>query len=183
MPIPDHLNGKKRLNEIYLLADPRYTGTRLGAGAVGQGEAHDRHQRVAGNHPHAQLGVRLRSPMRAPTITRPSCAARSTRSTPRCSATSTTASYRCGFASTQEAYEEAFLDVFGTLDSSRSGCHASAISRAPITEADWRLFTTLVRFDAVYYSHFKCNLRRIATIRTCRTICAISTRCRASPRR
>ena len=45
----------------------------------------------------------------------------------------------------------------------KSGYHASAISPAKqITEADWRLFTTLVRFDAVYYSHFKCNLRRVA---------------------
>ncbi len=46
--------------------------------------------------------------------------------------------------------------------SSKSVCHGSAIwSGGRSTEADWRLFTTLIRFDAVYYSHFKCNLRRI----------------------
>jgi putative glutathione S-transferase len=70
--------------------------------------------------------------------------------------------YRSGFASTQEAYEEAFLDVFGTLDELEDRLSRQRyLCAAQITEADWRLFTTLVRFDAVYYSHFKCNLRRI----------------------
>ena len=51
---------------------------------------------------------------------------------------------------------------FATLDRARGAALAPALSRRrQITEADWRLFTTLVRFDAVYYSHFKCNLRRI----------------------
>src|SRR6476659_6920894 len=71
--------------------------------------------------------------------------------------------YRSGFASTQEAYEEAFLDLFGTLDQLEARLSRQRyLCGAQITEADWRLFTTLVRFDAVYYSHFKCNLRRIA---------------------
>src|SRR5207244_8970755 len=71
--------------------------------------------------------------------------------------------YRCGFASTQEAYEEAFLDLFGTLDwlEERLSRQRYLVGNQ-ITEADWRLFTTLVRFDAVYVGHFKCNLRRIA---------------------
>lgn len=70
--------------------------------------------------------------------------------------------YRAGFATTQEAYEEAFHALFDTLD------HLDALlarrrylAGDRITEADWRLFTTLVRFDAVYYLHFKCNLRRV----------------------
>jgi putative glutathione S-transferase len=71
--------------------------------------------------------------------------------------------YRTGFASTQEAYEEAFLKLFDTLDWLE---HRLATQRylvgGQLTEADWRLFTTLVRFDAVYVGHFKCNLRRIA---------------------
>jgi glutathionyl-hydroquinone reductase len=50
------------------------------------------------------------------------------------------------------------------------------------TEADWRLFTTLARFDAVYYSHFKCNLRRIIDYPTSPTICAISISDRVWPR-
>lgn len=70
--------------------------------------------------------------------------------------------YRAGFAITQEAYEEAFDALFGALD----GLDARLRSRRWLvgdrrTEADWRLFTTLVRFDAVYVGHFKCNLRRI----------------------
>src|SRR4029079_9937757 len=71
--------------------------------------------------------------------------------------------YRCGFASTQEAYEEAFLDLFGTLDQIEERLSRQRyLAGDRLTEADWRLFTTLLRFDAVYYSHFKCNLRRIA---------------------
>jgi glutathionyl-hydroquinone reductase len=70
--------------------------------------------------------------------------------------------YRCGFATTQAAYEEAFDQLFATLDAleSRLG-RMRYLAGSRITEADWRLFTTLVRFDAVYYGHFKCNLRRI----------------------
>ena len=70
--------------------------------------------------------------------------------------------YKCGFARTQEAYEAAFAPLFDTLDRLEQRLESQRYlldSRA--TEADWRLFTTLVRFDAVYYSHFKCNLRRI----------------------
>lgn len=70
--------------------------------------------------------------------------------------------YRAGFATTQAAYEEAFGDVFRILDKleARLSTQRYLIGNQ-ITEADWRLFTTLVRFDAVYYGHFKCNLRRI----------------------
>jgi putative glutathione S-transferase len=70
--------------------------------------------------------------------------------------------YRCGFATTQEAYEEAFLSLFATLDTIEKILSGQRYLAGSVqTEADWRLFTTLVRFDAVYYSHFKCNLRRI----------------------
>jgi glutathionyl-hydroquinone reductase len=71
--------------------------------------------------------------------------------------------YRCGFATTQEAYEEAFNALFGTLDSLEKRLGKSRyLVGSRVTEADWRLFTTLVRFDVVYFGHFKCNLRRIA---------------------
>jgi putative glutathione S-transferase len=71
--------------------------------------------------------------------------------------------YRCGFASTQQAYDEAVNPLFDTLDwlEDRLGRSRYLIG-SRLTEADWRLFTTLVRFDAVYFGHFKCNLRRIA---------------------
>jgi glutathionyl-hydroquinone reductase len=71
--------------------------------------------------------------------------------------------YRCGFSITQHAYEEAFDTLFRTLDEIEQRLsHQRYLAGEVLTEADWRLFTTLVRFDAVYYSHFKCNLRRIA---------------------
>jgi len=70
--------------------------------------------------------------------------------------------YRAGFATAQSAYEEAFRGLFATFDDLERRLSRQRYVAAPrITEADWRLFTTLIRFDAVYYSHFKCNLRRI----------------------
>jgi len=70
--------------------------------------------------------------------------------------------YRSGFASTQEAYEEAVTALFATLDDldERLG-QRRYLMGAVITEADWRLFTTLLRFDPVYVGHFKCNRRRL----------------------
>ncbi|MDF3198993.1 glutathione S-transferase family protein [Pseudomonas sp. 1912-s] len=71
--------------------------------------------------------------------------------------------YRAGFATSQKAYEAAFDDVFAELDhlEQHLGEHRY-LAGEYLTEADVRLFTTAIRFDAVYYSHFKCNLRRIA---------------------
>jgi putative glutathione S-transferase len=71
--------------------------------------------------------------------------------------------YRCGFAKSQQAYETSFRRLFGALDEieQRLGRQRYLVGDR-FTEADLRLFPTLVRFDAVYYSHFKCNLRRIA---------------------
>lgn len=70
--------------------------------------------------------------------------------------------YRCGFATTQQAYDDAYIALFKALE------HIEAILSKQrylvgnkITEADWRLFTTLIRFDEVYYGHFKCNKKRI----------------------
>jgi len=71
--------------------------------------------------------------------------------------------YRCGFATTQDAYEEAYHQLFASLD--RLDEHLAThryLAGKTITEADWRLFTTLIRFDAVYVGHFKCNKKRIA---------------------
>jgi putative glutathione S-transferase len=70
--------------------------------------------------------------------------------------------YRAGFARRQEAYDEAFGALFSALDEleERLG-RQRFLTGNEITEADWRLFPTLVRFDAVYYSHFKCNQRRL----------------------
>jgi putative glutathione S-transferase len=70
--------------------------------------------------------------------------------------------YRAGFASTQAAYEAAVYPLFDTLDMLESRLQGQAyLFGDQIVETDWRLFVTLIRFDAVYYVHFKCNLRRI----------------------
>ncbi len=70
--------------------------------------------------------------------------------------------YKCGFATKQKVYEKAFDALFSALDRVELmlGKHRYLVGN-DLTEADWRLFTTMIRFDAVYYSHFKCNRQRI----------------------
>jgi len=69
----------------------------------------------------------------------------------------------CGFAESQAAYDQAFDALFGALDQLEARLDTQQYLVGEwITEADWRLFPTLVRFDAVYFGHLKCNLRHIA---------------------
>ena len=71
--------------------------------------------------------------------------------------------YKCGFATSQQAYEENFDKLFATLDKLEQRLQGRTyLFGDRLTEADWRLFTTLVRFDPVYVGHFKCNKRRVA---------------------
>ncbi|WP_117232907.1 glutathione S-transferase family protein [Vibrio maerlii] len=71
--------------------------------------------------------------------------------------------YRCGIATSQQAYEEAFDNLFAALDKldEHLGFNRYLLGQT-LTEADWRLFVTLIRFDAVYVGHFKCNKKRIS---------------------
>jgi len=70
--------------------------------------------------------------------------------------------YRAGFATTEKAYEEAVADIFKALDFLENHLESRRyLVGSQTTEADWRLLTTLLRFDSVYYGHFKCSLRRI----------------------
>ncbi len=71
--------------------------------------------------------------------------------------------YKAGFATAQDKYEEAYAELFRSLDwlEDRLSTQRYLVGHQ-LTEADWRLFTTLIRFDAVYFSHFKCNRQRIA---------------------
>ena len=70
--------------------------------------------------------------------------------------------YQAGFATTQQSYEQAVRNLFDALDQIEERLsNQRYLVGARLTEADWRLFTTLIRFDAVYHGHFKCNIRRI----------------------
>lgn len=70
--------------------------------------------------------------------------------------------YRCGFATTQQAYEDAYEALFSALDTIENQLGTQRfLCGDTISEADWRLFTTLIRFDAVYHGHFKCNRQRL----------------------
>jgi putative glutathione S-transferase len=74
--------------------------------------------------------------------------------------------YRCGFAGSQESYDEAYERLWTTLDWLEERlADRRYLMGASITEADVRLFTTLVRFDAVYHSHFKCNRNKLSEMR------------------
>lgn len=71
--------------------------------------------------------------------------------------------YRAGFATSQAAYEEAYYELFDALDwVEQTLSRQRYLAGSVLTEADWRLFTTLIRFDAVYHGHFKTNRQRIA---------------------
>jgi putative glutathione S-transferase len=71
--------------------------------------------------------------------------------------------YKAGFATAQDKYEEAYRALFESLDWLEERLSSQRyLVGGQLTEADWRLFTTLIRFDAVYYSHFKCNRQRIS---------------------
>ena len=157
----DSINGRKHLHEIYTLVDARYTG-RSSVPILW-----DKERRTIVNNESSEIIRMLNSAFDAFTNERSDFYPAELRG--EIDAVNedvfknvNNGVYRTGFASTQEAYEEAFLDVFGALDRLEARlARQRYLCGARITEADWRLFTTLLRFDAVYYSHFKCNLRRI----------------------
>jgi putative glutathione S-transferase len=158
----DPLLGKEHLHQIYTEADPTYTGR------VTVPVLWDRERRTIVNNESAEIIRMLNSEFDAlgdasvdlyPEPLRAEIDATNEFVYPNVN----NGVYRCGFATTQEAYEEAFAGLFSALDDldARLGERRWLVGDRP-TEADWRLFTTLVRFDAVYVGHFKCNLRRIA---------------------
>ena len=70
--------------------------------------------------------------------------------------------YKAGFATAQDVYEAAYSELFESLEWLEAKLQSQRyLTGSQLTEADWRLFTTLIRFDAVYYSHFKCNRQQI----------------------
>jgi glutathionyl-hydroquinone reductase len=160
--IPDSVNGARHLHEIYTLAKPDYTGR------VTVPVLWDKHEKTIVNNESAEIIRMLNSEFDAfgdasldfyPEDLRQ----RIDELNAVVYAKVNNGVYRCGFATSQEAYEEAFAELFETLEllDVRLARHRFLFDDR-LTEADWRLFTTLLRFDAVYFGHFKCNLRRIA---------------------
>ena len=159
--LPDHLHGFKYLHQLYSTADPQYTG-RVLVPALWDKKA----RTIVSNESSeimrmfnsafgslAQGDVDLYPAALREEIDRVNAFVYDNINN---------GVYRCGFATEQHAYEHAFERLFSALDRVEDdlgkrpylvGEHA--------TEADWRLFTTLARFDAVYFSHFKCNRNRL----------------------
>jgi putative glutathione S-transferase len=157
----DPVNGARKLADIYLLADPRYSGR------VSVPVLWDRKRRTIVNNESAEIIRMFNAAFDAFTDVKTdfypaALRAEIHRVNERVYENVNNGVYRAGFATTQDAYEEAFRDLFATLDEIETQLGRQRYLAGPtLTEADWRLFTTLIRFDAVYYSHFKCNLRRI----------------------
>ncbi len=158
----DTVNGKATLAEIYLLADPHYSGR------VSVPVLWDKKRRTIVNNESAEIIRMLNSAFDAFTDAKTdyypiALRAEIDRINDLVYANVNNGVYRAGFATTQAAYEEAARGVFAVLDRLEETLSRQRyLAGRQITEADWRLFTTLIRFDTVYYSHFKCNLRRIA---------------------
>ncbi|MEW6268648.1 MAG: glutathione S-transferase family protein [Thermodesulfobacteriota bacterium] len=160
--IPDTVNGARYLYEVYLAASPKYSGR------VTVPVLWDRQRKTIVNNESAEIIRMLNSELDAfgdPAVDFYPQDLRHEIDELNAVvyAKVNNGVYRCGFATTQDAYEEAFVDLFDTLGAldARLARGRYLFGERP-TEADWRLFTTLVRFDAVYFGHFKCNLRRIA---------------------
>jgi glutathionyl-hydroquinone reductase len=158
----DTVNGKKTLTEIYLLANPHYSGR------VSVPVLWDKTRRTVVNNESAEIIRMLNSAFDGFTSVKTdyypaALRAEIDRINDLVYPNVNNGVYRAGFATTQDAYQEAARGVFVALDQLEQRlAQQRYLAGRQITEADWRLFTTLIRFDTVYYSHFKCNLRRIA---------------------
>lgn len=157
----DTLNGKSKLSEIYLMADPKYTGR------VSVPVLWDKERRTIVNNESAEIIRMLNGAFDAFTNEHTDYYPQALRKeidriNETVYANVNNGVYRAGFATGQDAYELAFRNVFDTLDEIEQILDRQRyLVGKQITEADWRLFCTLIRFDAVYYSHFKCNWRHI----------------------
>jgi putative glutathione S-transferase len=157
----DDVNGKSKLSEIYLLADPKYSGR------VSVPVLWDKKRKTIVNNESPEIIRMLNSAFDAFTNVHTDYYPKDLRAEidrlndliyPNIN----NGVYRTGFATSQGAYEQAFRNVFDALDEIEQILSTKRyLTGAMITEADWRLFPTLIRFDAVYYAHFKCNWRHI----------------------
>lgn len=160
--VPDPIGGARYLHEVYTRAEPSYSGR------VTVPVLWDRKTGAIVNNESSEIirmlnsafdGVGAKAGDYYPQALRPEIDALNER----IYASVNNGVYRAGFATTQAAYEEGVLPLFETLDWLEERLSTRRyLTGETITEADWRLFTTLIRFDAVYVGHFKCNVRRIA---------------------
>ena len=154
--------GVLELHEIYIKADPNYTGR------VTVPTLWDRKTQTIVNNESAEIIRMLNSEFDEfaendlPDLYPATFRALIDKLNDRIYKTVNNGVYRCGFAKTQEAYDEHIGPMFETFDHLEEllSNQRYLITSYP-TEADWRLFVTLIRFDFVYFSHFKCNIRRI----------------------
>ncbi len=157
----DAVNNKQKMSEIYLLANPKYSGR------VSVPVLWDKKTKTIVNNESSEIIRMFNAAFDAFTNVRTDFYPKELRGEidrindlvyPNVN----NGVYRTGFATSQQAYETAFRGVFDTLDEiEQLLSERRYLAGAQITEADWRLYTTLVRFDAVYYGHFKCNWRHI----------------------
>jgi len=160
--IPDTVNGATRLYELYVRTKADYTGRvtvpvlwDVKTGRIVNNESSEIVRML--NREFDSFATR-----RVPDLYPDSLRADIERWNTRIYHTVNNGVYRSGFATTQEKYEEAVTELFDTFDVLEQHLAAHRyLCGSQITEADWRLFPTLVRFDAVYHGHFKCNLRRL----------------------
>lgn len=160
--IPDNVNGAEKLYELYVKARPDYTGRVTvpvlwdkQRGTIVSNESADIIRMFnsafdgLGAAPGDYYPLALRAEIDALNA--------------RIYETVNNGVYRCGFAATQSAYDEAVAALFATLDDLEARLATRRfLTGDETTEADWRLFVTLLRFDPVYVGLFKCNIRRIA---------------------
>ena len=158
----DRINGKEKLYEIYQKANADYSGR------VTVPVLWDKDQQTIVSNESSEIIRMLNSAFADLGATGPDTYPEAKREAidtinERVYGTVNNGVYKCGFATTQEAYEEAFAALFETLDWLEERLAGQRyLTGESVTEADWRLFTTLARFDPVYVGHFKCNLKRIA---------------------
>ena len=175
--------GARRLYEVYLRAEPGYSGR------VTVPVLWDEERRTIVNNESAEIvrilnsafdGIGARPGDYAPAALRPGIDAINTRVYEAIN----NGVYKAGFATAQDVYEAEVTALFEALDEMDARLAGQRyLLGGRITEADWRLFTTLLRFDPVYHGHFKCNLRRIADYAHLRATCSSSTSGRAWRRR
>jgi glutathionyl-hydroquinone reductase len=158
---PDRVNGKTRLYEVYLKSDATYTGR------VTTPVLWDKDRGVIVNNESADIIRMMNAAFVDAGASGPDLYPQALHDeieaiNKRVYRSVNNGVYRCGFATAQDAYEEAFHELFEALDELEQLLGAQRyLAGDSMTEADLRLFTTLIRFDAVYFGHFKCNLREL----------------------